>query len=130
MSTASTARWLSGLNEYLKWRDRAAELEDHEIDCTCDADNFHTCDICRESRAIASRMRVLIDCYADNWAVLIPEMLEALKQSLRLPTLLVRSYEDVDGSHQSAKTARQFDERYRALRAQIEAVIAKAEGCS
>ena len=59
----------SPLREYLAIREELGELEGRQAECTCDADEFHTCEICQDYAEKNHRAKSLIDLWGDNWAV-------------------------------------------------------------
>ena len=59
----------SALREYLATRQELGELEGREAECTCDADEFHTCEICQDYAEKNRRAKSLVELWGDKWAV-------------------------------------------------------------
>jgi hypothetical protein len=57
------------LREYLAIREQLAEFEDRDTECTCDPDEFHTCEICGDYAEKNRRAQSLLKLWGDNWAV-------------------------------------------------------------
>jgi hypothetical protein len=57
------------LREYLALREELTELERHEAECSCDVNEFHTCEFCRDYGEKNHRAKSLIDLWGDAWAV-------------------------------------------------------------
>jgi|SRR6478672_11635845 hypothetical protein len=55
------------LREYLQLREELGALEQRESECRC-AD-FHSCDLCIETRDKAHRLRGLLGLWGEQWAV-------------------------------------------------------------
>jgi hypothetical protein len=69
----------AALREYLDLRAELGALEAREAECTCDAKEFHRCDLCTETRDKAHRLRGLMELWGDNWAVVLDQPLKALE---------------------------------------------------
>ena len=57
------------LREYFALREDLTELERHEAECSCDVNEFHTCEFCRDYADKNHRAKSLIDLWGDAWAV-------------------------------------------------------------
>jgi hypothetical protein len=65
----TTTDSFEALREYLQLREQLGELEAREHECTCDLNEFHTCDLCKESVAKRQRSRYLMELWGEGWAV-------------------------------------------------------------
>ena len=65
----STRNSDTALQEYLSVREELGELEDRDVECTCDADKFNTCEICEAYAEKNHRAKSLLDLWGNNWAV-------------------------------------------------------------
>lgn len=60
--------WKIALEEYVDHREAMERLE--EIgDCTCDANEFHTCALCKEIGEHDMEARRLMTLWGDTWAM-------------------------------------------------------------
>lgn len=59
--------WQEDLHRYMEVRAEIAHVEDKG--CTCDPDNFHSCENCKEVAELAMEMHRLRDLWGDLWAV-------------------------------------------------------------
>lgn len=60
---------IDALATYLELRVTICSLEARENECTCDANEFHTCALCTQSQEVQSAMRRLLSTWGDYWAL-------------------------------------------------------------
>jgi len=70
----SIRNFQDALQEYLALRADLTELERHEAECSCDVNEFHTCEFCRDYGEKNRRAKSLIDFWGDAWAVELGEV--------------------------------------------------------
>jgi hypothetical protein len=60
--------WMNALREYAELREEIGRLE--EIgECGCDPNEFHTCELCKETSALDHRAVTLMHLWGDTWAM-------------------------------------------------------------
>ena len=65
---------IDALNEYMDLRDELGQMEGSgEDECSCNPNNFHTCDFCKHRGGLLDRSRILLEGWGDNWAVMLNE---------------------------------------------------------
>lgn len=60
--------WKLALTEYAQLREEIGRLEEAG-ECSCDANEFHTCSLCRETASLDHRARSLMNLWGDTWAM-------------------------------------------------------------
>jgi hypothetical protein len=67
------AGWKNALNEYMELREEIGRLEE-QGECACDANEFHTCSLCGDTRVLDNRAVSLMHLWGDTWAVKLATM--------------------------------------------------------
>jgi hypothetical protein len=62
------ADWERALNEYSQLREEIGRLEE-QGECGCDPNDFHTCELCKETSALDGRAVTLMSLWGDTWAM-------------------------------------------------------------